>query len=78
MSLTNQSTATVTGAATVTANTGDVDVNATSNLITFNVVGMGFGVGQVATGNPGIKAGTSIGGSYNGENVTNHVHGLHR
>lgn len=71
LGMTNQSTASVTGSASVVANTGDVNVNATSNVTTFNVLGMGLGVGQVAKLNPGVNSNTSLGGSFNGADVTN-------
>jgi hypothetical protein len=71
MSLTNQSNASVTGSARVQSNAGDVNVTSTANLTTFNASGMAFGVGQVLTANPGVKSGSSAGGSYDGENITN-------
>lgn len=71
MGMTNQSTASVTGSASVTANTGDLSVNATSNVTTINASGMAFGVGQLASLNPGVNSGTSVGGSFYGLNLTN-------
>ncbi len=71
MGLTNQSTASVTGTASVQAASGDLDVDASSTATTLNAAGLGLGVGQLASVNPGVKAGTSLGGSYNGVNFTN-------
>ena len=71
LGLTNQSIASVTGSATVTTNTGDLSVNATSNASAINVAGMGLSGSKLIKLNPGVKAGTSIGGSYNGTNLLN-------
>ncbi|HWF48868.1 MAG TPA: leukotoxin LktA family filamentous adhesin, partial [Bryobacteraceae bacterium] len=71
LGLTNQSVASVTGSAKVTANAGDLSVNATSKAALINAAGMGLVPGQIAMANPGVKAGTSVGGSYNGVNLSN-------
>jgi hypothetical protein len=71
MELTNRSTASVSGAAIVKSNAGNVNVTSTSTMTTFNVAGMAFGAGQIKNGNPGVQSNTSGGGSFDGENVTN-------
>jgi hypothetical protein len=71
LGLTNQSIASVTGSASVTANTDDLSVNATSKASAINVAGMGLSGSKLIKLNPGVKAGTSIGGSYNGTNLLN-------
>lgn len=68
--LTNEATASVTGAAHLSA-AGNLNVSAVATAEAVNVAGEAFGVGALATGNPGVAAGTSVGGSYDGENLSN-------
>jgi filamentous hemagglutinin family protein len=70
-SVTNQSNAHIAGTAHVTSDAGDVKVNATANATIINVAGMAFSLDSVLGLNPGVTAGSSLGGSYAGITLNN-------
>ncbi len=83
LTLTNKSNASVTGDGTsvlagydsggnLSASAdGNVNIEADSSVTSFNAAGMGFSAGKVASLNPGVNSGSSLGGSANAVTVTN-------
>ena len=71
LTLNNSATAAIKGNANVTAQSGDVEVSAAANATMINASGMAFTSDQIKDRNPGVEAGSSLGGSYLGANLTN-------